>query len=161
MARETINVLSRGKEGVDTKELRALTRSLRDFKPSKEMHKALRVAGQLIADDAKALIEPHSKTVGPSIRVRVSKTKISVVAGGENVPMAGLLELGNKGRGKSQAASRRGSFRHPVFGDRSVWVNQPTHSYLLPAAEKNIRKIEALEGQAVAKAFKEVDLEVQ
>jgi hypothetical protein len=156
----TVNVLSRGKEGVDTRELRALTRSLRDFKPDKELHKALRVAGQLIADDAKAIIGAHSTTIPGTIRVRVSKTKISVVAGGGDNAIAGLLELGNKGHGKSQAAARSGRFRHPVWGNRENWVDQPMHPYLLPAAEKNERKIERLEGQAVADAMRAVGFEV-
>lgn len=161
MARETINVLSRGKEGVDTKELRQLTKDFRGWKPDKALHKSLRVAGQLIADDARVLLEGKSKSIPPTLKVRVSKTRVSVVAGSEEVPLAGLLELGNKGGGKSQAASRRGTFRHPVFGDRSTWVNQPMSPYLLPAAEKNIKKIEALEGKAVAEAFKEVGFEVE
>lgn len=156
----TVNVLSRGREGVDIRQLRALTKSLRGFKPDKELHKALRVAGQLIADDAKAIAAEHSKSIPPTIRVRVSKTKISVVAGGGENAIAGLLELGNKGRGKSQAAARSGRFRHPVWGNRDNWVDQPMHAYLLPAARRNERGIEALEGKAVAAAFKEQGFEV-
>jgi hypothetical protein len=152
---ETINVLSRGRDGVDIRELRQLTRDFIGWKPDKQLHQALRVAGELIADDARILAAEHSKSIPPSIKVRVSKTRISVVAGGEGVPLAGLFELGNKGRGKSQAASRRGQFRHPVFGDKGNWVNQDMHPYLLSAAVKNMRKIEALEGHAVAEAFRE------
>jgi predicted Ser/Thr protein kinase len=156
----TVNVLSRGREGVDTRELRALTRSLCGFKPDKELHKALRVAGQLIADDAKAIIGEHSKSIPGTIKVRVSKTKISVIASGAENAIAGLLELGNKGRGKSQAAARSGRFRHPVYGNRDNWVDQPMHPFLLPAAQRNERNIEALEGKAVAAAFREQGFEV-
>jgi hypothetical protein len=155
-----VTVLSRGKEGVDTRELRALTKSLRDFKPDKELHKMLRVAGQLIADDAKEIISAHSTTISGTIRVRVSKTKISVVAGGGDSAIAGLFELGNEGGGKSQAAATSGRFRHPVYGDRENWVNQSMHPYLLPAAAKNERKIERLEGQAVADAMRAAGFEV-
>lgn len=156
----TVTVLSAGKDGVDTRQLRELTKSLRGFKPDKELHKALRVAGQLIAEDAKAIIGEHSKTVPATIRVRVSGTKISVVAGSEDVPLAGLLELGNKGKGKSQVAAEGGKFRHPVFGDRTSWVEQDMHPYLLAAAEKNARNIEHLEGVAVAEAMRAVGFEV-
>ena len=136
-------------EGIDRKEFKALTRDLKAFKPDKQTKKALRMAGTLIAEDAKAMVSPYSKTVPPSIRVRIRKTSISVIAGGTGVPMGGLLEMGNKGRGES------GTFRHPVFGTET-WVKQPTHPYLLRATRKNMHAIERFEGQIVAEAFKEV-----
>jgi hypothetical protein len=155
---ETITELSRGKGGVDTRELRALTKSFRDWKPDKQLHKMLRVAGDLIATDARAISSTSSSKIPPTIKVRVSKTRVSVIAGGVGVPTGGLFELGNKGRGKSQTATKGGKFRHPVFGNRSVWVSQDMHPYLLPAAKMNERGIEHLEGQAVAESFREQGL---
>ena len=152
---ETITVLSPGKAGVDTKQLRQLTRDFKDWKPDKQLKRYLRGAGDLIADDARKNIEPFSKKIPPTIKVRLSKTRVSVVAGGAGVPTGGLFELGTKGRGKSQAAARSGVFRHPVFGDRGVWVNQPMHPYLLRAAESNKHRLEHFEGQMVAEAFRE------
>ena len=152
---DTVNVLSRGKEGVDTKELRQLTRDFMDWKPDKALKKMLRGAGDLIAADAKANIAPYSKSIPPTVKVRIAKTRVSVVAGGAGVPIGGLFELGNKGHGKSQAAARSGTFRHPVFGDRTVWVNQKMHPYLLRAAESNKSRLEHLEGQMVKEAFNE------
>ena len=155
MSNVTVQELGRGKSGVDLKELRQLTRDFRGWNPDKDLKKMLRVAGQLIADDARAIISASSSTVPPTIKVRISKTRISVVAGGPGVPLGGLLELGNTaGAGKSRVASKGGRFRHPVFGDKSVWVDQPMHPYLLPAAEANRRRIEQLEGQAVAESFR-------
>lgn len=149
-----------GKEGVDAKELTQLTKDFKGWKPDKQLHKMLRVAGELIAEDARAIASQYSTTIPATIKVRVSKTRISVVAGGQGVAIAGLFELGNKGGGKSQAASARGVFRHPVFGDRGTWVNQPMHPYLLKAAAKNQKKIEVLEGAAVAEAFREYNFKV-
>lgn len=163
MAKESTTVLGHEKSGVDTRELRKLVRDMRRFKPDKEMHKALRVAGLMIAEDAKEIAGEVSTSVPPTVKVRVSKTKISVVAGNQDVPLAGLLELGNKGKNrKQQTASSSGEFRHPVFGDRdeAEWVAQPMHPYLLKAAAKNERNIEHLEGAAVAAAFRAVDLDV-
>lgn len=151
---ETLTALSRGKDGLDLKEFRKLTRDLKSFNPDKQVHKALRTAGQLIADDAKRIAEEHSQSIPPTVRVRVSKTSVSVLAGGEGVPLAGLFELGNKGRGKSQAAAKGGRFRHPVFG-RDVWVTQAMHPFLLPAQEQNERGIEKFEGRIVEEAFRE------
>ena len=152
---ETINVLSRGKDGVDSRELRQLTKDFKDWKPDKALKRMLRGAGELIAVDAKANISPYSKSIPSTIKVRISKTRVSVVAGGQGVAIGGLFELGNKGRGKSRAASRAGRFRHPVFGNREVWVNQDMHPYLLRAAETNKTRLEHFEGQMVAEAFRE------
>jgi hypothetical protein len=137
-------------DGIDLRELRRLNKDLKDFKPDKQLKKTLKLAGQLIADDAKINVSPYSKTVPGSIRVRMRKTTIRVYAGGPDVPMGGLLELGNRGR-----SSNKKRFRHPVFGT-DVWVDQPTHPYLLKALKSNERNIEALEGHAVAEAFREV-----
>ena len=171
--------------GVDTKELRKLTKDFKGWNPDKQLKKALRTAGELIKADAKVIVERPSKyhyisnrnrprrpshefsgvsrgstSVPPTIKVRLSKTRVSVVAGGAEVPLGGLLEMGNRRRGKSAAASKGGVFRHPVFGNKDRWVYQGMNPYLLPAAEQNKRGIEALEGKAVAEAFKESDFTV-
>lgn len=137
-------------DGIDLREFRKLTRDLKGFKPDKQVKKALKMAGQLIADDARIIVSPHSKTVPGTIKVRQRKTSISVIAGGTNVPIAGLLEMGNKGR------KHHGKFRHPVFGDKSVWVEQDMHPFLLRASRKNERVIERFEGRIIAEAFREV-----
>ncbi len=138
-------------DGIDLREFKRLTRDLKAFKPDKQVKKTLKVAGELIAADARANVSPYSTTVPGSIKVRLRKTSISIIAGGANVPMAGLLELGNR-----KGGAKKGKFRHPVFGDRSNWVDQQMHPYLLKATLKNIPAIERFEGQIVAKAFEEV-----
>jgi hypothetical protein len=67
----------------------------------------------------------------------------------EGNALAGLYELGNKGGSKSASATSRGVFRHPVFGDRDNWVEQPRYAYLAPAGEKNRPAIEAAVGAAL------------
>lgn len=136
-------------DGIDLKEFRKLTRDLKAFKPGKQLKKTLKGAGDLIATDARALVSPHSQTVPGSIKVRIRKTSVSVIAGGANVPMGGLLELGNRGR------NRGNTFRHPVFGT-DTWVTQRMYPYLAPAAMRNERTIEHFEGAIVADAFREV-----
>lgn len=61
----------------------------------------------------------------------MSGLTVSVVAGGKNAPLAGLFELGNKG-GRSGGG---GVFRHPVYGNRNNWVQQPTHPFLAAALQ--------------------------
>lgn len=69
----------------------------------------------------------------------------------EGNAIAGLYELGNKGGSKSASATSRGVFRHPVFGDRDNWVEQPRYAYLAPAGEKNRPAIEAAVSGALDK----------
>lgn len=136
--------------GIDLKEFRQFTRDLKAFKPDKQVKKALTVAGDLIVDDARLLVGPYSKSVPPAIKKKLRKTTITVEAGGPDVPMAGLLERGNRG-GRS-----REKFRHPVHGHMDTWVEQPMHPYLDRAVKKNERAIERYEGEIVAAAFREV-----
>jgi hypothetical protein len=64
------------------------------------------------------------------------------------------MELGNKGARENQA-----TFRHPVFGNSGLWVEQPTHPYLLPAlqARADIAQVAAIEAldEAIAVAVLE------
>lgn len=114
-----------------------------------QLRKELRGAGNMIADGARILASEHSGKIAGTIKVRTriqtQKAEVEIKAGSADVPEAGLFELGNKGGSKSQAATRRGEFRHPVFGDRENWVNQAMHPFLaptvkmkLPAATKRI-----------------------
>jgi len=173
--------------GIDLSQLKKFEKDLRGFNPDKELKRALRVGGQLVADDAKKLVSPYSRSIPPTIRVKIHKTRIKVEAGGlthaeqaslakdmftegyggdrayhrrknrqkraEGVVLAGLFEEGNKGA-KSRAATARGKFRHPTFGHKP-WRYQDMHPFLMPAAEKNLKNLEALEGDAVMKAFAE------
>lgn len=90
---------------------------------------AFMAAGNIVAEQAIENIDPYSTRIADSIKVRMSgQTAVRVVAGGTDLRIAGLLELGS-------AKSRKGgdTFRHPLFGNRDVWVNQPMHPYLWPA----------------------------
>ena len=62
----------------DLREFKRLTRDLKEFKPDKQLKKTLRMAGELIATEAKVNVAPYSKTVPPSIKVRQRKTSIMI-----------------------------------------------------------------------------------
>ncbi len=154
MARQTVTVLTGG-TGIDTSDFRAAAKALRhaDRGLAKDLREELRKAGMIVADEAKALVAPYSKSIGPTIKVRVASTTVAVVAGGAEAPLAGLFELGNTGnRRKSAAASQRGVFRHPVFGNRGVWVDQRMHRYLAPAAKSQQPRVEERVVAALDKA---------
>jgi hypothetical protein len=125
--------------GLDTSEFRKLAKDLRAAKSPlvKVLRENLRAAGEIVAADARIRAEHASRTIPPSIKVRVASTTVAVVAGGEGVPLAGLMELGN--------AKQRGgdTFRAPNFppkGSRGQAAfrlhgghDQPMHPYLGPA----------------------------
>jgi hypothetical protein len=48
------------------------------------------------------------------------------------------------------------TFRHPVFGNKAVWVEQPMHPALGPAVEANADRIELLTLKALDRALEVV-----
>jgi hypothetical protein len=157
---ETFTAGSRGKSGIDLKELKKLTADLHKWNPDKALKKEMRKAAAPIVDEARVLIAGRSKSVPGTIRARTTRNGITLLAGGPGVPVAILQEIGNiKGRGKNRAATRRGLFRHPVYakGPRSSWhwVDQKRESFLLPAAEAKAPQFEASVGDAYVAAFRE------
>ena len=142
--------LIRGAGGVDVRDFKRFAKALMVASPL--IYKTLRVnmrgVGDIVAEEARHIVSEASQTVPDSIKVRVSGATVSVVAGGSGVPMGGLLELGNvKGSGAT--------FRHPVFGNRNVWVDQPTHPYLAVALGNKIDAVEAAAVEALDLAIDE------
>lgn len=131
--------------GVDTTDFAKFSRALRKGAPdlAKALRLRLRTIGQMVADEAKIKVEPYSESIPPSIKVRVSGAGVAVVAGGDGVPLAGLFELGNKGSRNSE------TFRHPVFGNRDVWVNQSMHPFLAAAFQDKFSMVEEEIGAAL------------
>jgi hypothetical protein len=111
-------------------------RAIKRWQPEvrKELIKELRAAGEMIAGGARLLADAHSTKISATIKVRTrtatKKAEVEIKAGNQEVPEAGLLELGNKG------SRNKEKFRHPVFGDKSHWVEQPMHPYLAPAVKR-------------------------
>lgn len=140
--------------GVITRDFSVFAKALKIAAPElrKQLTVNLRAVGEVVAAEARSRASQYSVTVPDSIKVRVSGATVSVVAGGSGVPMASLLELGNKG------SREEAMFRHPVFGDRANWVQQPMHPYLGPAllakiGEVEVAAVEALDA-AIAEAVK-------
>lgn len=149
----------RGAGGIDMRQYRDFMRDLKKVNPKlrKELQKQLRAAGEEVAVDARALAVVHSRKIPPTVKVRTSGVSVAVVAGGKaDTAIAGLFELGNAGNRKSAAASRSGRFRHPVFGDRSTWVDQPMHPYLAPAAKRMRKRVRQMALDAIDAAMDEL-----
>lgn len=134
---------------------RPVVRAIRkwDTEVRKELRSELKGAGEMIASGARLLADAHSKTAGDTIKVRTGiqskKVEVKVKAGSPDVPIAGLLEEGNR---KQRA---RGKFRHPVFARggatggqwKGDWVDQDMHPYLAPVVKLRqaavVKRVEA------------------
>ena len=92
----------------------------------KRLRPKLRTAGRVVADDAK-LRASWSTRIPRAVSVRTSFTKtrpgVSVVVNKNKAPHARPFEH----------VGRPGTFRHPVFGNREVWVPQRARPFLAPA----------------------------
>jgi hypothetical protein len=139
-----------GGGGVDTRDFRKFAKALMVAAPM--VYATLRInmrgVGDIVANEARGIAAGASTTVPDSIKVRVSGATVSVVAGGAGVPMGGLLEEGNVGGSK-------GTFRHPVFGNATVWASQPMHPFLAPALANKMDAAEIAAVEALDLAIEE------
>jgi len=113
---------------IDVSDLRTLARDLRKIDP--ELAKELRVGLKAVAEPVRLAASTRAWAISAKIAGPFVVTTSGVTAKVKNKsthPLAGLFEFGNKG------SAGAGPFRHPVFGNREVWVNQPTRPYLAPA----------------------------
>lgn len=151
MANRTVTARTGG-TGIDTTDFKNVIRVLRKEQPelAKQVRKQLRVAGEIVAAEARRNAAEFSKTIPPTIKVRTAGATVAVIAGGAKAPAASLFELGNTGGSKSATASLGGRFRHPVFGDRDVWVETPSRPYIRPSIAKDIEAVASAVAEAVA-----------
>jgi hypothetical protein len=134
--------------GLDLRDFSRFAKALRKAEPvlAKELRAQFRLAGELVAHDAQFLVGPYSSTISDSIKVRITGLLTVAVTAGDS-PLAGLFELGNKGKGEGE------QFEHPLFGNTSVVVPQPMHPFLVPAVEANIDRVELMAVEALDRAI--------
>lgn len=115
----------------DASSLRTLGAQLRKAQPA--MYRAaktsLRAVGEKVAVRARANAS-WSTRIPATVKVRsAGLTSVIVSAGGPAAPEAKPLEH----------AGASGTFRHPVFGNRNVWVDQQARPFLHPAAMEDLQ----------------------
>lgn len=126
-----------------------LLRGLKRFAPDvdKELRKDLRVIASGVAGEAKSRAS-WSTRIPAAIGVSVTNRGAGVKVSRRRAPHGPLFERGQRGN--------RGAFRHPVFGNRDVWVSQRTRPYLQPAIDHHrddvLRKSETALRTAIRKA---------
>lgn len=132
--------------GIEATDFAALQRDLKkaNVDALKLFRDAAKKGGDKVATAARAAISGTSQRISDSIRVLANNKGVQIKAGGAKAPHAAPFE----NEGKS------GTFRHPVFGNRNVWVSQPAHPYLLPSLTDDILDevaeafLDALTGEA-------------
>ncbi len=134
---------------IDTSQLASLAKDLRKAAPavSKSFNAGLKAAGDIVAEEARNRASFSSRIPG-SIKVRRAGVKVKVVAGGPGAEDAAPYEHGGK----------PGTFRHPVFGQQNVWVDQQARPYLGPAAEAKENEVLQAVLDAVDVTFRKLDL---
>lgn len=113
-----------------SEDVRKLVNDLRKIsgQVSRELGKEFKRAAGPVADQARANASwssriPGAISTGVSQSRRFPGAQIKVAKGG--APHARLYEFGSGRRSQS--------FRHPVYGNRENWVEEPTRPFIRPA----------------------------
>lgn len=93
------------------------------------VRRPLRVAAQEVRDDA-ASNASWSSRIGPAMRIRTSFS-------GRKPGVFIQVDRRRAPHGRAFEGIVRPTFRHPVFGDREVWVEEESRPYLVPSLESN------------------------
>lgn len=143
MAANSVTIAGAG--GIDTRDFRRFAKALLVASPL--IYATLRInmrgVGDIVAEEARHIAGEVSATIPDSIKVRVSGATVSVIAGGNGIPIAGLLELGNQGDKVGIL------FKHPVFGDMTDWRWQEMHPFLAPALANKLDAVEIAATEAL------------
>lgn len=111
-----------------------------------ELRPALKDSAAPALAQAKKNAASWSKRIPRATRVAVSFAKkrpgVRLVVNRKKAPHARPYEHGGRG----------GTFRHPVFGNRDVWVSQRARPFLWPAAKPWMATVDKNVGAAVERA---------
>jgi hypothetical protein len=125
----------------DASSLRNLGKALRQSQPAlyKATKSSLRAEGAKIAERAKRNFD-WSTRIPQTVKVRTSGVaSVIITAGDKTAPHAKPIEH----------AGASGTFRHPVFGNTDVWVDQPARPSLHPAALEHLQESAEAVGAAL------------
>lgn len=131
---------------VEYTSIRLLARAFGRMPPflQAELKPQLRLAGNVVADQAKANAAVFSKRIPPAISVSSRLTS----TGGVYVRVSSIKAPHAR---PIEGSGGNTTFRHPVFGT-DTWVEQPTHPFLFPAVRQKRPEVMALVASAVRTA---------
>lgn len=135
----------------DPDEVRALVRDLKQLEGGKQITAALRKNLKAAADPIKRQVRgnaswstriPAAVAIGTAFTTK--RTGIFIRVNAKKAPHARPFE--NSGR--------PGSFRHPVFGNREVWVQQQARPFFFNETASHMPQVEQAAADAVDEAAK-------
>lgn len=115
----------------------------------KQLRPALKTAAEPIAADARARASWSTRIPGAiTVRARF----------GARDPGVSLRVLSSRAPHGRVYEGIRGNavFRHPVFGHRDRWVEQPTRPYAAPAVEAGADEVASAAAEAVTEAARDL-----
>jgi hypothetical protein len=123
---------ARASFGIDAQGWTQFARSVR--KANKDAQKLLLVQIKSAMQPISNLIKQEaswSSRIPQTVRISATNKGVAIRAGGRGAPHAYAFEH----------HGITGEFRHPVFGNRAVWVSQPARPFLTPVAKANESKL--------------------
>lgn len=135
-----------GSFNFDASHLRKLSRDFLRVDPAavKAAKAVIRAAAVVVLEEAKAN-SSYSTRIPASGKVRMLGLNAKIVFGGDTAPDAAPIE--NRGKGH---------VRHPLFGNKNFWYENPQPAFLTPAFERHQAELDALLAEAVVEATKAV-----
>lgn len=136
-----------------SKQLGAFSQDLKRLQDGKDLRKALRRNLRRTAEPIKRRVQANaswSRRIPGAVKITTSLTArhpaVGIKVDSKKAPHARPLERGSKGR--------RTVNRHPVFGNREVWVDQPTRPFFFGATNGAMPDVERAAIDAVNEAAK-------
>ena len=135
-----------------SQELAKLARDLHRMGPAgrRRLKKAFEEAGRPLEADARSRASWSSRIPG-AISVRPLMSDVRGMVGVQLRVSSADAPHARPYEGMGQG----GSFRHPVYGNREVWVSQQTRPYAFPAVKATADKILPAIGDAYEAAARE------
>lgn len=136
---------------IDGEGFREFQRDLRklDRQLANSLNRELRnVLRSKLLPAAKANASWSSRIPG-AIKPQVTQKHVALRVNAKQAPHGRPYE------GLQNGLRSRGKFRHPVFGNRAVWVSQPTRPFLAPAFRANEDEAVKAVREAVADAARQ------
>lgn len=132
---------------IDRDEFRRFMRDLKRLSP--ESRKAFVSEMKGLAGDMVTSAQRQaswSKRIPGAIKPQVTARRVGLRVQRTRAPHGRPFE------GITSTGKRGGEFRHPVFGNRDVWVTQKARPFLLPAVDEHRDEFLDKAGDAVDKA---------
>ena len=113
----------------------------------RELRPKMRRAGEELRADIRSEAAKFSSRIPAAVRMTVgfgsANGGVRIYVDAKQAPEARPLE--NLGQ--------QGTFRHPVYGNRDVWVEQQAHPFFFPTVKRHRERVRSLVEDAVRASF--------